>query len=265
MLRPASNELAGVVIAAAVPLVSIGAIAAADTRWLHAPSLALRTESVAWLLLVQAAVIAIWAPLMGLFTLARVRALRAGEPPQSALARMRAGSWQLGWRMMVRATAATASSAAIALALQSSIDASALLKSHAMLWTVALTFAAMGAACAAMLAEPLDGAATATGAAVLAATALFAAGPALDRVPPRLLDAALVVNPVVATAVGANLDLFRMGLFYQLSPLAHRQVDYPAAAVALAAYALMAVGMLLLAAARLDRRRPTVTIERMAT
>ena len=265
MLRPVSNELAGIVIAAAVPFVSIGAIAVADTRWLNAPSLALRTETVVGLLLVQAGVVAIWAPLMGLFTVARVRALRAGEPPENALARMRAGSWQLGWRMMVRATAATASSAAIILALRSSIDAPALLKSHAMLWTVTLTFAAMGAACAAMLAEPLDGAATATVVAVLAATALFAAGPALDGLPPRLLDAALVANPVVATAVGANLDLFRMDLFYQLSPLAHRQIDYPAAAVVLAAYALMAAGMLLLAAARLDRRRPTDTIERMAT
>jgi hypothetical protein len=66
----------------------------------------------------------------------------------------------------------------------------------------------------------------------------------------------------VATAAGANLDLFRMNLFYQLSPLAHRQVDYPAVAVALAAYTLMAVGMLLLAAGRLDRTRPTYTLER---
>jgi hypothetical protein len=98
----------------------------------------------------------------------------------------------------------------------------------------------------------------------MAVTAVFAAGPVLDGLPRRVLDAALVANPVVATAAGANLDLFRMNLFYQLSPLAHRQVDYPAVAVALAAYTLMAVGMLLLAAGRLDRTRPTFTLERMA-
>jgi hypothetical protein len=224
------------------------------------PSLAVRTETVAWLLLVEAAAAAVWAPLMGLFTVTRVRALLAGQPP----ARLRIGAWQLGWRLMVRTAAVTAASAAAALALQSSFDAAALLRSHAMLWTIALAFAAMGAAAAAAIARPLDGAAAAIGAAVMAVTAVFAAGPALDGLPRRVLDGALVANPVVATAAGANLDLFRMNLFYQLSPLAHRQVDYPPVAVALAAYTLMAVGMLLLAAGRLDRTRPTLTLERMA-
>jgi hypothetical protein len=99
----------------------------------------------------------------------------------------------------------------------------------------------------------------------LAATlALFAAGPALDHAPGRLIDAALAANPIVAMAAAAKIDIFHGELLYQLSPLAHTQIHYPASAGTIGGYGAGAVALFTGAAGRLRRTASSSVIERIA-
>ena len=199
------------------------------------------------LLLAEAALLAVWAPLLGLFTVMRVP---PGQPfaGQSAAATLAAGAWRLGRPLLLRISLMTALSAAAVLTLRGTLDASSWLHAHAVLWSAALALAAFGALCGRMFPEPLDAAACAIGVALLTALALFAAGPLLDTLPAWLLDAALTSNPIVATAAAASIDIFRMDLLYQASPLAHRLVDYPSFTAAFGAYVSLTVVLLFLSA-----------------
>lgn len=159
----------------------------------------------------------------------------------------------------------TAASAAIAFAAAAQVDANTMLRSHAILWAAALVLAMVGAACASAFSEPLDAAACAMAIALSSAVAVFAGGPVLDAIPRWLLEGALIFNPLVAMAGAANIDLFRMELLYQVSPLAHRHVDYPAPVTVFAAYVLVAVALLLVAARRFNREAVTFSVERTRT
>jgi hypothetical protein len=132
------------------------------------------------------------------------------------------------------------------------------------LWAAALALAALGCVCASACREPLDGAACALGIALVAGVGLFAAGPALDDVPRRFLNAVLAANPIVATAASANIDIFRTYPWYQLSPVAHIQFDYPTAGAAIAWYVSAALLLFLGAARHLGRRIEGFPIERMS-
>ena len=175
------------------------------------------------LVLAEAALLAVWAPLLGLFTAMRVwPGQTAGRSPALKLV---SDTWRLARPLLSRISVITGLSAAAVVTLRATMDPGVWLQSHAVLWSAALALAAFGALCGRMFREPLDAAACAVGLALLTAFALFAAGPVLDGIPTRLLDAALAANPIVATAAAASIDIFRMDLLYQLSPLAHRQVE----------------------------------------
>ena len=56
---------------------------------------------------------------------------------------------------------------------------------------------------------------------------MLLAGPLIDALPARIVDAALLASPLVSVAAAANIDLFRTELLYQLSPLASLGFGYP--------------------------------------
>ena len=98
---------------------------------------------------------------------------------------------------------------------------------HATVAAVALALAVFGAFCGVAFADPLDGAACSLGLVLLAAAGLLVAGASLDGVPRPLIDLALRASPLVAMTSAARIDILRMDVLYQISPLAHVQVDYP--------------------------------------
>ncbi len=243
------THVPGWLSAAAVPAVATVVILA--SAWWPAtrpPSGNLRSRLAGELLLAEVVLLVVWAPLMGLFTATRVWPSGDTLAGRSRAARILDGTWQLGRHLVIRVGMMTALSLAIMLETRAPIDAVMLVRTHAILSMAALAFAATGALCARMFREPLDAAACATATALFATFALFTGGPAIDSVPRWLLDAALVVNPIVAMEASANIDIFRTDLVYQLSPLAHRQIDYPAFSTALGAYALIALALLVLSA-----------------
>ena len=112
--------------------------------------------------------------------------------------------------------------------------------SHATLAAVALALAVFGAFCGASFADPLDAAACSLGLVLLTAAGVLVAGASLERVPPAFIDLALTASPLVAMTSAARIDILRMDTLYQISPLAHLQVEYPAWYTAAGWYLLFA-------------------------
>jgi hypothetical protein len=102
------------------------------------------------------------------------------------------------------------------------------LTSHAVLGCVTLALAALGAAAGTLLRDPLDAAALAVGVALLAGFGVLVAGAPVARLPPPALEAALLASPILTVATAAHVDLVRSDIWYQISPLAHGRLDYPA-------------------------------------
>jgi hypothetical protein len=102
------------------------------------------------------------------------------------------------------------------------------LTSHAVLGSVTLALAALGAFMGTLLRDPLDAAALAAGTALLAAGGVLVAGAPVGRLPAPALEAALLASPVLTVATAAHVDLVRSDIWYQISPLAHMRLDYPA-------------------------------------
>jgi hypothetical protein len=214
------------------------------------------------ILLAEAALLVVLAPLAGVFAGIRVRSTYGdldGFPPLRW--RLHAAG-RLARALIARATILTIASAAIAFAVRTSLEADAIWRAHALVWAAALALMALGAACSAAFAESLDAAACAVGLAVLVGAGVFAAGPALDRVPRTLLEGALIVNPVVATAAAANVDIFRMEPLYRLSPLAHTAIEYPEATTAFVTQ--VAIAVILTMGTRGPSRKRTLSVERTA-
>ena len=113
--------------------------------------------------------------------------------------------------------------------------------SHATLAAVALALGLFGAVCGALFRDPLDAAACSLTIALLAAGGLLVAGASVADMPRGLIDLALLASPLVAVGSAAHIDLVRMDLFYQISPLAHLGVGYPAWHVSSAWYLAMAL------------------------
>ena len=212
------------------------------------------------LLLAEAALLGVWAPLQGLFTAIRVRSTYGELDGFSPVNWRLHAAGRLARALIVPATALTLVSAAIAFAMRTSLDAGVIWRAHAILWAAALALMALGAACSAAFGESLDAAACAVGLALLATAGLFAAGPALDSVPRALLDGALTVNPIVATAAAANVDIFRMEPLYRLSPIAHRPIEYPDPTTAFVTQ--MAIAVILTMCVRGPSRTRTLSPER---
>jgi hypothetical protein len=99
--------------------------------------------------------------------------------------------------------------------------------SHLVLASVTLALAAFGALLGTFFRDPLDAAAVALCLAATAAYGVLVAGAPVGMMPGPVLKAALLASPVMSIASAAHLDLVRSDIWYQVSPLAHVQVDYP--------------------------------------
>lgn len=100
--------------------------------------------------------------------------------------------------------------------------------SHAVLASAALALAGLGAWLGSVLRDPLDAAAIALTVAVTAAYGVLVAGAPVGELSPPMLKAALLASPVMSVATAAHVDLVRSDIWYQISPLAHVHLEYPA-------------------------------------
>ena len=110
--------------------------------------------------------------------------------------------------------------------------------SHAVLATATLALAAFGALLGTLLRDPLDAAAIGVGIAVTAAYGVLVAGAPVGQMSPQVLKAALLASPVMTVATAAQVDLVRSDIWYQISPLAHVRLEYPAWSTVCGAYLL---------------------------
>jgi len=100
--------------------------------------------------------------------------------------------------------------------------------SHAVLASATVALAALGAWLGAVLRDPLDAAGIALTIAVTAAYGVLVAGAPVGEMSPPMLKAALLASPVMSVATAAHVDLVRSDIWYQISPLAHVHLEYPA-------------------------------------
>jgi len=128
--------------------------------------------------------------------------------------------------------------------------------SHASLFSAALLLAALGAWAASRWRDPLDAAAISIGAILIVTIGPLLAGPLTAAASARVVNALLAINPLVSTAAGADIDVLRMDVLYQLSPIAHRQFDYPSWPISAGLF-LACAGAVLLRTAR--RHQPAST------
>lgn len=125
---------------------------------------------------------------------------------------------------------------------------------HVTLGSSILALAGIGALCRAACDDALDAIGASVVAGVAAAFGVFALGAFAADMPTSLLNLLLAANPVVAVASAADIDLFRGAFLYQLSPIAHREFQYPAWQWAAAIYGCVSIAAFL-AAARAHRAR----------
>lgn len=100
-------------------------------------------------------------------------------------------------------------------------------QSHITLFAVSLALAAGGALCSAFFRHPLDAAAVGVIASIAAAGGLLLAGATIADAPRALIAVGLMASPLFAIASAATIDIVRMDIPYQISPLAHMQMAYP--------------------------------------
>ncbi len=117
--------------------------------------------------------------------------------------------------------------ASAALMLRFGIDARSVLEAHAVLATTAVAAAGIGRMSRAVFADPLDATAAALCVCVALSCGIFAIGPLVGKLPTEVLNGTLAANPVVAIASAANIDIFRSELLYRTSPIPHQLFAYP--------------------------------------
>ncbi len=142
-------------------------------------------------------------------------------------------------------------------------DAALVVPAALTIGAAALALTAVGAAGACLVRHPLDAAASALFVSVLAGVGALAAGPLVADASARVVDAALLVSPVVAAASAANVDLLRGDLLYRFSPIAHSQFQYPAWPAACAVYAAVAAVGLAVVVVASNRGCRMVSAERI--
>jgi hypothetical protein len=99
--------------------------------------------------------------------------------------------------------------------------------SHISIASVTLALAGVGALCGATFGDPLDASGCGLTIALTAAGGVLAAGGWIADIPRGVTDAAMLGSPLVAMASAAHIDLVRMDLLYQISPLARLGFAYP--------------------------------------
>jgi hypothetical protein len=100
--------------------------------------------------------------------------------------------------------------------------------SHLVLACATIALAALGALLGTLFRHPLDAAGVAITIAFTASYGVLAAGAPVGGLPPAVLNAALLASPVMTVATAAHVDLVRSDIWYQISPLAHVRLEYPA-------------------------------------
>jgi hypothetical protein len=173
-------------------------------------------------LLYSAACVIVAAPVAGVAVAASRRSTQPHDDPRRA-----AGLDAL--RLIAATGSFCAVSAVLTLArLPPSIDALSFVgTSHLVLASVTLALAALGALIGTLLRDPLDAAAAALCIAATAGYGVLIAGAPVGTMPAPVLKAALLASPVMSIASAAQIDLVRSEIWYQISPLAHVQVEYP--------------------------------------
>lgn len=160
-------------------------------------------------------------------------------------------------RMLIGAAIFSAVSAALTLMrLGTGGDALRLVAtSHGVLASVTVALGALGVLSARLFRDPLDAGAVALGLAATAGFGVLVAGAPVGALPQSALNAAVLASPIMTIASAAHVDLVRTDIWYQVSPLAHVQVEYPAWTTACAAY-LGAGGVAFLTSGVVERVRP---------
>lgn len=181
-------------------------------------------------LLYAAACIVVAAPLAGVAVASggRRAAMERGCPP----------AWQTVRRLVIATVIFSAVSAMLTIA-RLGLDADALrfaATSHAVLASVTVALAALGAWLGSLLRDPLDAAALAVTVALTTAYGVLVAGAPVGELSTPILKAALLASPVMTVATAAQVDLVRSDIWYQISPLAHLRLEYPAWGTVCGAY-----------------------------
>lgn len=187
-------------------------------------------------LLYMAGLVIVTAPLAGVAVVAR-------HVSASARGAIASPAASIVLPLCVAVALCVATSALITLAAGGGSDGPAwtlLATSHATLGAVALALAAFGVLCATAFHDPLDAAACSLLIVMVATGGLLVAGASVADAPRALIDVALTASPLVTIAAAAHIDIVRMGVPYQISPLAHIELEYPAWYTASAWYVAVA-------------------------
>jgi hypothetical protein len=219
------------VAAAIVPLLAFAAslVVNVDPRlWLTLPRRVLQALA-ADALLYSVGVLIVAAPLVGV---AAASGWKTGENIVSIVSARsrRAGAW-LEARNILTALTLFVGVSAIVFTIAWGTRSEGLIfiaTSHATLASAAVALVMFGAFCATWLRDPLDAAACALMTVLIVTGGVLVAGAPVADAPRSLVDAALVASPLVGIASAASIDIVRMDVLYQISPLSHIGFDYPA-------------------------------------
>jgi hypothetical protein len=127
--------------------------------------------------------------------------------------------------------------------------------SHAVLASATVALAALGALLATIFRNPLDAGAVALGVSLTAAYGVLVAGAPVGGLSTAWLETALLASPIMTIATAAQLDLVRTDIWYQVSPLAHVRLEYPALGAVCGTYLLAAGAGFVAAAMRANGAR----------
>ena len=183
-------------------------------------------------LLYSAACIVVAAPLAGVAVAARRQ--------QRGLDRRREPALDTARRLAAATLVFCAVSAALTVA-RLGLDADALrfvATSHAVLGSATLALGALGALVGSLVRDPLDAAGVAIAIALAAAYGVLVGGASVGELPVPMLKAAMLASPVMTVATAAHVDLVRSDIWYQISPLAHIRLEYPAWSTVCGSYLL---------------------------
>jgi hypothetical protein len=224
-MKPVRMQHGGLWVAAAgLPAIAHGASLFVNVEpgaWFSIPA-PLRWALAADALLYVAGCVLVAAPVAGV-------AVSAHRKAAAAAPRAMADGVRIAWPLLIAVLLFAASSSLFAFGWRfGHEDATAFVgRSHTTLIAVALALAAWGALCGAWFSDPLDAAAFSLVIALAAAGGLLVSGAAVADLPRPMIALGLIASPLVVIASAAQIDIVRMDLLYQISPLAHVQIDYP--------------------------------------
>lgn len=126
------------------------------------------------------------------------------------------------------AFAAAAAASTLTIGLFAGEDFSmALLGAHAVQGIAALAIGLGGAVLACWFRNPLDAAAWAVTLTWVGSFGILGAGTLVERLPHALVEWTLGASPLMVVATAARIDVLRTDIVYQISPLAHAQMQLP--------------------------------------